>query len=83
MSVMAEWFLRKLKSLGCFMSARSNCNGSRKHGLANSFILSQANLYIERNCVGLAHSSMAISMHSPVKLQTNCSFKTTLFEWFI
>ncbi|KAG6754353.1 hypothetical protein POTOM_042390 [Populus tomentosa] len=25
--------------------------GSRKHGLANSFILSQANLYIERNCV--------------------------------
>jgi len=67
--VISLLFLRKLKSLRCFMSGSENIElaqqgkslisyllaaiamGARKHGLANSFILSQANLYIERNCV--------------------------------
>lgn len=62
-------FLRKLKSLRCFMSGSENMElaqqgkslisyllaaiamGTRKHGLANSFILSQANHYIERDFV--------------------------------
>ncbi|KAL9373010.1 hypothetical protein Peur_035254 [Populus x canadensis] len=50
MSLMAEWLAQQGKSLISYLLA-AIAMGTRKHGLANSFILSQANLYIERNCV--------------------------------
>uniref|UniRef100_A0A2K1YCE7 Uncharacterized protein n=1 Tax=Populus trichocarpa TaxID=3694 RepID=A0A2K1YCE7_POPTR len=52
MSLMAEWMelAQQGKSLISYLLA-AIAMGTRKHGLANSFILSQANHYIERNFV--------------------------------